>query len=96
MKSQEENEELCTIRNAYPGGNTTPHQIRGKNKQTKLTHSSRREKKMKWKKRRKKQQRVHHNGGPWLIGPMVYIKTYLVYIQPFLLTIFGPINYGPP
>ena len=36
-----------------------------------------------------------------LVGSMVYIKTYLVPgiyqgIQLFLLTIFGPINYGPP
>ena len=27
---------------------------------------------------------------------MKYIKTYQVYIKPFLLTIFGPVNYGPP
>ena len=26
---------------------------------------------------------------------MAYIKTYQVCIQPFLLTIFGPINKGP-
>ena len=31
---------------------------------------------------------------------MVYIKTYFevleVYIEPFSLTIFGPVNSGPP
>ena len=33
-------------------------------------------------------------GGSWLIGPVAYIK--YIYISPFLLTIFGPVNYGPP
>ena len=30
----------------------------------------------------------------YLVGPMLYTKTYIYY--PFLLTIFGPINYDPP
>ena len=33
-------------------------------------------------------------GGPKLVGPMLYTKTNIFYL--FLLTIFGPVYYGPP
>ena len=39
---------------------------------------------------------VDYYGGPCRVGPTVRTKTYLVYILLFLLTIFGPIYYGPP
>ena len=32
----------------------------------------------------------------YLVGPTVHTKNYQVYIYLFLLTIFGPIYYGPP
>ena len=39
---------------------------------------------------------VYYYGGHQLIGPTRYRLHKNLYIYPFLLTIFSPINYGPP
>ena len=40
------------------------------------------------------------NIGKWLLRGAIVNRTYdthkNLYIKPFLLTIFGPVNYGPP